>query len=461
MKQIFKPSIVMQAFILHLAIIVTATALLPSCKKYLEEKPDKSLVVPGTVADFQSILDDAAFMNRATPSMPESSADDYFISSSEYASQAERQQNVYKWHPDENYLFGNDWSHSYKAIYSANLCLEGLPKLSRTPNNTLAWNNAMGSALFFRSFHYLNLVWTYAKAYNPATAATDLGIVLRDNTDFNIPSYRSSIETSYQRILDDAKLAAVYLPEQPQHVMRPSKAAAFALLARTYLSMNQYDSAYKYADLSLSIKYDLLDYNTVSVNSSVPFVPFNKEVIFFAQMNGTVALHAPVRANIDTTLFESYSEGDLRKKAYYLLNPAGYRRFKGSYAANANNLFTGLATDELYLIRAECKIRLGNVNEGMADLNILLRNRWLTGTFNDVESASQQEALKILLVERRKELLMRGIRWSDIKRLNVLSPSILLKRIINGQEFQLPANDKRYALPLPRDVIENSAIQQN
>lgn len=448
-------------YTIRLALLLSFILPIISCKKYLDEKPDKSLVVPTTIEDFQSLLDDAPYMNMATPSMIESSADDYFLTNAVYTSRPVRQQHVYTWQPDEDYFFENDWSLSYKAIYNTNLSIEGLNKINKTTHNTESWNNVMGSALFFRSYHFLNLAWTYAKAYNPATENTDLGIVIRDNADFNAPSVRSSVKATYSRILEDAKLAAVYLPDQPQHVMRPSKSAAFALLARTYLSINEYDSAYKYAGICLSIKNDLLDYNTISVNSSVPFTPFGKEVIFYAQMNGTVALHAPVRANIDTALFDSYNNNDLRKKSFFLLNPAGYRRFKGSYAANANTLFSGLATDEILLIRAECKIRLNDVTGGMADLNMLLRNRYLSGTFTDIQAGSQNEALHILLTERRKELLMRGIRWSDIKRVNILSPSITLKRFINGELFELPPNDKRYALPLPRDVIQNSGIVQN
>ncbi|MFN4313285.1 MAG: RagB/SusD family nutrient uptake outer membrane protein [Chitinophagaceae bacterium] len=447
--------------IIRLVLLMSFSSQFISCKKYLEEKPDNSLVVPTTIEDFQSLLDDAANMNRTTPSLLESSADDYFLANTEYASRPTREQHVYTWLPNDDYYFANDWSHGYRSVYNANLSIEGLNKINRTDHNALSWNNVMGSALFFRAYHFLNLAWTYAKAYNPATENTDLGIVIRDNADFNTLSVRSSVKATYSRIMEDAKLAASYLPEQPQHVMRPSKSGAFALLARAYLSINQYDSAYRYADLCLSIQNDLLDYNTVSVNSSVPFSPFNKEVIFYTQMNGTVALHAPVRANIDTTLFDSYTDNDLRKKTFFLQNPSGYRRFKGSYAASANNLFSGLATDEVLLIRAECKIRLNDVAGGIDDLNTLLRSRWLTGTFNDIQAGTQEEALNILLIERRKELVMRGIRWSDIKRVNILSASFILKRNINGELFELPPNDKRYALLLPRDVIQNSGIIQN
>jgi starch-binding outer membrane protein, SusD/RagB family len=67
----------------------------------------------------------------------------------------------------------------------------------------------------------------------------------------------------------------------------------------------------------------------------------------------------------------------------------------------------------------------------------------------------------MILLERRKELLMRGLRWMDIKRLNKENRNLVLKRIAGSQVFMLLPNDKYYALPLPTDIILNSNLQQN
>jgi hypothetical protein len=90
-----------------------------------------------------------------------------------------------------------------------------------------------------------------------------------------------------------------------------------------------------------------------------------------------------------------------------------------------------------------------------------LIKRWKTGTFIPVTAASNTEALDIILLERRKELLMRGLRWIDIKRLNKEGRNILPKRIINGQSFSLSVNENRYALPLPDDIISITGMPQN
>jgi len=70
-------------------------------------------------------------------------------------------------------------------------------------------------------------------------------------------------------------------------------------------------------------------------------------------------------------------------------------------------------------------------------------------------------ALGTILNERRKELLFRGLRWSDVKRLNRDGAGIILSREINNQEFVLPPNDKRYAIALPEDVLEMTGMEQN
>ncbi|WP_343609398.1 RagB/SusD family nutrient uptake outer membrane protein [Chryseobacterium oranimense] len=110
---------------------------------------------------------------------------------------------------------------------------------------------------------------------------------------------------------------------------------------------------------------------------------------------------------------------------------------------------------------AECKIRLNRVEEGMNDLNNLLIKRWKTGTFVPITANSQAEALDIVLKERRKELLIRGLRWPDLKRYNRDGANITLTRTVKGQTYTLPPNDLRYAIAIPEDIITLSGMPQN
>lgn len=433
-----------------------------SCQKYLNEKPDKSLVVPTTIKDLQALLDDAYTMNLETTStMPESSADDYFLTMDSYNSNNETARNTYTWSLTE-YHFSNDWSYAYNAIYNTNLCLEGIAKIPRTTANSLKWDNVKGSALFYQSYYYLNLVWEFAKAYDESTADIDLGIVLRNGSDFNVKSVRASVEESYNKIISDAKESLAFLPDTSLLLLRPSKNAAYGLLARTYLSMRVYDSAFKYSNLSLKINDQLLDYNSVDPNNENPFPRLtNPETIFYTEMNGSNYLHATFQAFIDTLLYNSYDSNDIRKQAFFG-NRTGYHYFKGNYAQDPYILFSGIARDEIVLIRAECYARQNNIDEAMHDLNTLLSMRWNNAFIFIPETASgKDEALDKILSERRKELLMRGLRWIDIKRLNKEGRNIILEHIIDGKIYSLQPNDNKYALPVPSDIIRITGIEQN
>lgn len=122
---------------------------------------------------------------------------------------------------------------------------------------------------------------------------------------------------------------------------------------------------------------------------------------------------------------------------------------------------TSVTVDELYLIIAESQARNNKISESMSTLNALLITRWDKGTFVPFTANSQSQALEIILRERRKELLIRGLRWADIKRYNRSGANITLTRIVNGKIYQLPPNDLRYAIAIPEEIIKLSGIQQN
>jgi hypothetical protein len=282
-------------------------------------------------------------------------------------------------------------------------------------------------------------------------------MALKLTSDFNAPTIRANLEETYAQIITDLKNAMVLLPDLPVHVLRPSKSSCYALLARTYLSMRSYDSCLKYADLSLKIKSDLINYNSVASGNTYPFSRFNEEDLF-DNIASRPNYYTFFYGQIDTTLYDSYAENDLRKVLFFKQNSVGYY-FTGSYAGYY--MYIGLATDEVYLMRAESYARLGNKDAALSDLNTLLETRWLNGTYVPFEASTSEDALGIILKERRKELVFSNLRWMDIKRLNKEGANISLTRIINGNTYTLPPNDNRFALALPSDIIKMTGMPQN
>lgn len=451
---------------LKIISLICFTICLLSCNKFLDKKPDSKLVVPQTLSDMQALMDDVTTNNQRTPSFGIASTDEYFLLDNEYNSRSEALRNVYIW---KHSFIGstNDWAMSYNAIYNANLVLDQLEKLDQTFENKDKRDNIKGSALFFRAYHYLMLLWIYAKAYDDETAKRDLGIVLRESSNFNDISVRTTNQECYQQVIKDATASLLLLPDFPLIASRPSKRAAYGLLARCYLSMRDYKNALLYADSCLALGYELMDFSGDSdipdgLSASFPFKVFNKEVLFHTEVfaGSYNIFQTSSRGGVDSSIFHSYDNNDLRKIAFFRYKPNGYQAFKGSYRGS-NAHFSGIAADEILLIRAECYIRTGEVLKGVADINELLEKRYKKEAFVPYLLTDKEEAMLLVLRERQKELILRGLRWMDIKRLNKEGTGIIQTRTVNGEVYTLLPNAGYYALPIPDDIITMTGIPQN
>jgi len=109
---------------------------------------------------------------------------------------------------------------------------------------------------------------------------------------------------------------------------------------------------------------------------------------------------------------------------------------------------------------------MGNFQKAMEVLNNLLQTRWKiingTSTFNEIIAQDASEALQIILTERRKQLCFRGLRWTDLRRLNLENNfAKTLTRHVGAETYTLPPNSSRYVYPIPDDEISLSGIQQN
>lgn len=441
---------------------------LMSCTDFLDVKSDFTLVVPQSLEDAQAILDDVGRMNEQTvPARGECVSDDYYFTDEVYNGRSEEVRKFYVWDYQPYYNVNNDWGAAYAPIYNANLALELLSKISRTTINQEQWDHTRGSALFYRAFYFFKLMTVFAPPYNKETEEVDHGIALRLDTDFNKLSTRSSVKTCYDQIFDDLSNSVDLLPNHPVHVTRPSKQAVYSLLSNIYHYRGEYDRSLEFADKALSLNHELMDYNAdseigdFSLNSS-PFAKFNKETIFYAELtNGMVFTLNINRANVDSILYASYEEEDLRKPAFFRTS-GEHVFFKGTYTNLVARQFGGLSISEIYLNKAESLAKLNRPIEAVETLNFLLRFRYRNeASLSDPTSYTSLTALEKIRLERRKELPFRGIRFCDIKRYNMEGSNIILKRKIGGQIYILEPNSPKYALPLPQDIIDITNMPQN
>lgn len=437
--------------LLPLAAVVLATG----CRKLLDEKSDQKLAVPTTITDFQALMDNFTVLNSSEPISLELSADDYSTSDADLAGSSETQRRMYSWQKD--YLFApanNDWSTTYKGVYHANSVISGLE--SSQLKRDAAFNNVMGQALVFRSKFYLQAMAVWGKSFL-LSSGLDPGVPLRPSLNFNAPTVRATLKEGYDKAIEGLKSAVPLLPVKSLHPYRPSRAAAYGHLARAFLYTGNYREAALYADSCIKLNDQLLDYNKLNSADRYPFALFNTEVVFdtYAAPGGPVVSS---KARIDPNLIQSYQPNDLRKILFFT-QTGGHYFFKGTH--HQPLLFFGIATNEMYLILAESLVRIGQVQQGMAVLDKLLINRYKTGTYTRIVSNDPESSLESILLERRKELVMRGLRWMDLKRLNAEGRGIVISRQINGITISLPPNDNRYALPIPEDIIALSGIPQN
>lgn len=450
-------------------IIVIFFLTCSACKKsWLDAKPNKSLVVPTSLANYQALLDNTGLMNNQLPTISMVGDGDYSIADATFNSLVSPQEKgAYVWAATSDFYGGQaatDWTVAYTRILQANVVLDGLQKLNYSPTQQDNFNNIEGSALFYRSLDFFDLSQQYCKPFLSSSASNDLGLPLRLSSNVNLTVKRSSVQQTYDEVISDLIKAIPLLPITPLYPTRPSKPAAYGLLARVYLSQENYANALLYADSCLQIKNDLMDLNQMSPTPLTPFPQFNKEVLYHAGLSNYASAF-PINAQIvDPVLYQSYNSNDLRLNFYFMDNGdgKGHKSFQGSYFGIAIPPFGGIATDEIYLIRAECFARKGNITAALNDLNTLLQKRYKTGTFTNLSAPNADSALSLILTERHKELCFRNLRWSDLRRLNRDSRfQVTLSRVVNGQNYTLPPNSSRYTLPLDPIETTSGGLEQN
>jgi tetratricopeptide (TPR) repeat protein len=456
---------------------------LTHCKKteFLGAVPNKQLIVPNTLKDFRMLLDNPVYMNGygvgLCPGLGEASSDnlyaidDFFDGVSQYPVYEQ----IYTWdkgiftHPHNK---PEDWGFPYRCIAYSNIILEGLKKVNVTTSELLEFNDIKGGALFFRAYMYYELMQIFAPIYDKNDPHNQYGVPIRLNPDISLQPPRAKVHEVYDQILADLKEAELLLPQKQELYTRPSKAAVYGLLSRVYLSMQDYDKALVNASNCLKINGELIDYNNLSPNNFYPFGIKNNEIIFYNLLGKNFMEQLLfLYSRIDQNLYNSYSSFDLRKTIFFmdaastLGNPddKGYF-FRGTYDGSGNgDLFCGIATDEIYLTRAECYARGGNISAAMDDLNTLMRKRWDNKVpYPTFTAINKEDALTQILNERRKELVYRGLRWTDLRRLNKEGANITINRTYKGKTYTLLPNSLSYTFPIPNDVISfNPGMTQN
>ncbi|MDR0414222.1 MAG: RagB/SusD family nutrient uptake outer membrane protein [Prevotellaceae bacterium] len=137
------------------------------------------------------------------------------------------------------------WYVIYKMVVSASGVIEAVQD-GASP----ALDNMKGENLFMRALGHLHLVTLFAQPYGKGR--DNPGVVVRTSSDVK-ETRRATVGYVYDQIVADLKDAA-RLMTIDKGAGYASKAAAYGLLSRVYLYMEQYDDAIKAADDCLALR---------------------------------------------------------------------------------------------------------------------------------------------------------------------------------------------------------------
>lgn len=447
----------MKIFIPFFCMFYLILALLGCSSDFLDAKPQKSLLIPSSLKDMEALLNNSRDIMNVAGYHSLVADGDFRIAENYLSNMSESVRISYVW-SDQTAGWVGDWDYAYRQVFYANVVLQGLTRL-KGETDTSSVRELKGRAFFYRAWALHLVAQQFAASYDKESAASLPGIPCPLDPGVNNIIQRGLLEETYSRIFEDLHASVDLLPERAKYITQPSKISVYALLARLYLITGDYTNSLQAAQSALAISDALLDYNTITLGKANSFtlpnsIP-NPEVLYYTI--GNTSITASNSTYADSTLYNLYEDNDLRKKLFFN-NSLNYI---GSYTGTTTP-FVGLATDEIYLTMAECLARKNDVNSALEVLNHLLFKRYKKETFKKTDERNPQILLKIILEERRKELVGRGTAWMDLRRLNKEPEnSRSLKRLVSGKIHTLEPNSKRYIMKIPQDEINYSHIMQN
>lgn len=352
-----------------------------------------------------------------------------------------------------NSFVSDTWLQGYKTINICNNIIAAIDIVKEDDRDRVK-----GEALFLRGLVYFEMVELFAKPYSAGNVSTNLGLQLittptKDSITQDNRVARSTVEQTYNLILDDLKQAKALLPvpDPDEPTVYATKYVASAILSRVYLQMEDYTNSLAEAnEVIISDAYSLTDAyakefnNTSNTSEDIFAMQVSAQhdendmhlfwsIIDYGARDGDV--------EINDKHLELYEPNDARLALFYIDDQDIYR--SGKWKLQYKNIpIVRLA--EMYLTRAECKFRLNDNSNPTPeeDINDVIRVR--------AGASAITISLENILKERHLELAHEGQRIQDIKR---------LKQSVDG--FDYDANELVFPIPIREINASNGMLKQN
>lgn len=381
------------------------------------------------------------------------------------------------------------WFASYRALLGVNMVLKNV----RSDENRPIVLQAKAENLFLRAFINFNLVRVYGRPYYQ-NSNTNLGIpLINQPLDLDaVPPKRASVEETYQHIINDLKTSISAFRTKGVNSFA-SKYAAFALLSRVYLYMSGTYAApnAEYARLSVQSADSVINNGGYQLLQSTAYTNYykssnqaNTETIWainheaftttlpalLVQPRGTsVGLYATGQVKPSPDLLSHIATTDLRSQFYFTDLYAGNTtdrlstgKYDFGYFNGVNGVYYSraplhhLRLAEVYLNRSEARLKNGNSQGALEDLNTIHNRAGLSPLTN----LQGQQLMDAILLERRIELAFEGHASYDSFRNGL--PMVRNYSSFNSPPMTIEPTSPKVVMRISLDVlVENPNIVQN
>ena len=391
----------------------------------------------------------------------------------------------------------------YQTIARANYILEYAPRVEHTlatDQDFEHYDQICGEAHFARALAYSELIKLFCKSYEGREEAEkELGVVIVTKYHTDEPMRRSSLERSYQQVIEDLDTAAELMRVNGSVSLYSSpyfnEYTAYALRARVALYMGDYDAAIDYSSRVIDSGYYLLSAANVEYTSGMSYFSYMwqydeaTEIIWKVGFttNAYGGALGKIFFNYDYStykpdyvpsewIFNLYDVDDLRYGNYFYTLTTGHSHGLSwplliKYYGN-QNLFAQqilhttmpkpLRLAEQYLIRAEAYVASGNYAAAGNDIATLRSSRY--SSYGGSVIMTEATAMTIIEEERIKELYMEGFRLMDLKRWHKgFERRPQMESLEQGSSLKIEADDPRFVWPIPQHELETpgSMIEPN
>ena len=386
------------------------------------------------------------------------------------------------------------WIKHYVAVYRSNFAIENISNMGSEQIRDDVRKRLIGEAKFLRALAYFNLVRIYG----------GVPLVLKQTTSLDgLEVPRNTVDECYEQIISDLQEAKSVLPAIGQlpegYLGRATKGSASAMLAKVYLTREDYQNVVKETSEVMQMGYKLwknyadnFDVEKENGQESIFEIQYKRNTPGvsgsnyngyyrppFVNINGWVGYgDDPVTRNH----YECYEEGDLRRDVNVrLYTKEEYPNMSSNYefpcyvnkfqdpsplavrSQGGENNYPILRYSDVYLMRAEA---LNAINTSDAEayecLNVI-RRRAFGLNMNEASAIdiklglSKEDFLDIILLERRKEFAFEGQRRFDLVRTHKLKEAMMAQNPTIGAVVE----EKHYLLPIPVTELDaNKLLEQ-